>query len=168
MILGGLVSLVTGLIMVLWPGKTLLFVAALIGAWLLVTGIMRIVQAFTRKDLTPRRRSFLGIIGLLYIIVAFVCLGDAFTSLSLLTIIVGLVWTIGGAAEVAANFPKPWPTLLGLLGIAVGVTVFFWPQPTLTLMAAIVGIWLIVIGLIQLTQAFLTRHHRKSEASRGG
>ncbi len=164
MILGGLVSLVTGLIMVLWPGKSLLFVAALIGAWLLVTGIMRIVQAFTRKDLTTRRRYYLGIIGVLYIIVAFVCLGDAFTSLTLLTIVVGLVWTVGGATEIAAHFPKPLPTLLGLLSIAVGVTVFFWPQPTLTLMATIVGIWLIVIGLIQLAQAFLTHRRRHTPA----
>src|SRR6188768_2517757 len=108
MIVGGLISLLTGLIMVSWPEKSLLFVATLIGAWLLVTGIMRIIQAFTRKDLTPRRRSYLGIVGLLYTIVALICFSDTFTSVTLLTVIVGLVWTIGGAAEIAANFPKPW------------------------------------------------------------
>ncbi|GIH09525.1 hypothetical protein Rhe02_75920 [Rhizocola hellebori] len=161
MIIGGLVSIITGLIMVLWPGKTLLFVAILIGVWLLIAGIIRIVQSVIRRDLPRRRRVLLGIAGLLYVIVAAVCLGDAFRSLTLLTLVIGLVWTIGGVAEVAAGFPKFWPTLLGLLSIAIGITVFLWPEPTLTLMATVIGIWLIVIGVIQLVLFLTTRLRRR-------
>src|SRR5688572_20766964 len=85
MIIGGLVSMLTGLIMILWPGKTLLFVAALIGAWLLIAGIIHVIQAFTRNDLPRTRRAFLGLAGLLYIVIAAVCFRDLFTSLALLT-----------------------------------------------------------------------------------
>jgi uncharacterized membrane protein HdeD (DUF308 family) len=160
MIVGGLVSVLTGLIMVLWPGKTLLFFAALIGAWLLIAGIIRMVQAFTRKDLPRNRRAFLGLAGLLYVVVAAVCLSDLFNSLALLTVIVGLVWIVGGLAEIAAGFPKPWPTLLGILSIAIGITVLLWPEPTLTFMATIIGIWLIVIGVIQLIQSLVAYRRR--------
>ena len=160
MIVGGLVSLLTGLIIIMWPGKTLLFFAALIGVWLLIAGIIRIVQAFTRNDLPRNRRTFLGLAGTLYVIVALICLSDTLNSLALLTVIIGLVWTVGGIAEVVVGFPKLWPTLLGVLSIAIGITVFGWPQPTLTLMATIIGIWLIVIGIIQLTQALLARRSR--------
>jgi uncharacterized membrane protein HdeD (DUF308 family) len=160
MIIGGLVSMLAGLIMILWPGKTLLFVAALIGAWLLIAGIIHLIQAITRKDLPRNRRAFLGLAGLLYIVIAAVCFRDLFASLAVLTVIVGLVWTVGGIAEIVAGFPKFWPTLLGILSIAIGITVFAWPEPTLTVMATIIGIWLITIGVIQLTQAFLAHRHR--------
>ncbi|HCT79463.1 MAG TPA: hypothetical protein DGT23_23450 [Micromonosporaceae bacterium] len=162
MIFGGAISLVTGLIMALWPGKTLLFVAVLIGVWLLVIGIVRIVQAFLRKDLSRGKRVLIGVSGLLYLVVGAICLRDLFTSLTLLAVVIGLVWTVGGAAEFAAGFPKVWPTIIGLLSIAAGVILFLWPEPSLTAIATIAGIWLIAVGLIQITLALLA--FRRSRA----
>jgi uncharacterized membrane protein HdeD (DUF308 family) len=166
MIVGGLVSLVTGLIMVLWPGKTLLFVAALIGVWLLVMGLIQLARAFTRKDLGRLRRVLIGVSGLLYLVIGAICLRDLFTSLALLTVVVGLVWTVGGAAEIASGFPRFWPTLLGLLSVAAGVVVLLWPKPSLQIITVFVGIWFMLIGVIQTVLAVLAwRRHRAMSAS---
>lgn len=155
MLIGGLTSLVTGLIMALWPDKTLLFVAVLIGVWLLVAGLIQVVRAFTRKELGRVRRVLIGVSGLLYLVVGAICLRNLFASLALLTVVVGLVWTVGGAAEIASGFPRFWPTLVGLLSMAAGVVVFLWPKPTLLTLTVFIGLWLMVIGIIQIALALL-------------
>ncbi len=162
MIVGGITSLVTGLIMALWPDKTLLFVAVLIGVWLLIMGLIQVVRAFIRKDLSRLRRVLIGVSGLLYLIVGAICLRDLLVSLTLLTVVIGLVWTVGGAAEIAAGFPRFWPTLLGLLSVAAGVVLFLWPKPTLLTITVFVGIWLMVIGVIQLVMAFIARRRHQA------
>jgi|SRR5581483_12356562 len=169
MIVGGLTSLVTGLIMALWPGKTLLFVAALIGGWLLVAGLIQLARAFMRRQLSGLRRVLIGVSGLLYLVVGATCLRNLFVSLALLTAIVGLVWTVGGAAEIAGGFPRFWPTVLGLLSMAAGVIVFLWPKPSLLTLTVFVGLWLILIGVIQIVLAVLAfrRYRAMTEAANG-
>jgi uncharacterized membrane protein HdeD (DUF308 family) len=159
MIVGGAVSLITGLIILIWPGKTLLVVAALIGVWLLIMGVYSVIRAFASKKLTRGRRVFVGVAGLLYLVVGAVCLRNLFTSLTLLAVVIGLVWAVGGAAEIANGFPKVWPTAIGVLGIAAGVVMFLWPNRSLTALAIIAGAWLIAIGLMQISQ-FLTARRR--------
>lgn len=159
MIIGGVVSLLTGLIMLIWPGKSLLVVAALFGCWLLVLGIVNVIKAFRASELSAFRRIFVGVAGLLYLVVGAVCLRNLFTSLTLLAVIIGLVWTVGGAAELAGGFPRVLPTITGLLSIAAGVAVFLWPRPTLLTIAVIGGVGLIVIGLVQIGYTLFT--HRK-------
>jgi uncharacterized membrane protein HdeD (DUF308 family) len=159
MIVGGVVSLITGLMVLIWPGKTLLVIAALIGAWLVIMGAYNVIRAFGSKTLTRNRRLFVGLAGLLYLIVGAVCLRNLFTSLTLLAVTIGLVWAIGGAAEIVNGFPKVWPTAIGLLGIAAGVVVFLWPDRSLTALAVIAGAWLIAIGLMQISQFLLGRRH---------
>jgi uncharacterized membrane protein SirB2 len=164
MIVGGLVSLVTGLIMILWPGKTLLVIAALIGVWLLVMGLIQIARAFARTEIGWLRRVLIGVSGLLYLAVGAICLGDQFASLVVLAVVVGLVWMVGGATEVASGWPRLWPVLLGLLTIAAGVVVFLWPKPTLTALTVFVGIWFMVIGVIQIVMGLIALRHRRARA----
>jgi hypothetical protein len=165
MVLGGIVSLITGLIMALWPDKTLLFVAVLIGVWLLIIGLIQVVRAFTRKDLGRLRRVLIGVSGLLYLVIGAICLRDLFTSLALLAVVLGLVWTVGGAAEIATGFPRFWPTLLGLLSMAAGIVVLVWPKPSLVALTIFVGIWLMLIGVIQIVLALLAYRRSKAVAA---
>ncbi len=149
--------MLTGLIMLIWPEKSLLVVAALFGVWLLVMGILSILRAFTAKELSTVRRVFVGIAGLLYLIIAAVCLRNLFTSLTLLAAVIGLVWTVGGAAELASGFPRVLPVITGLLSMAAGIAVFLWPKPSLLTIAVVAGIALVVIGLIQVIYTLVIR-----------
>jgi uncharacterized membrane protein HdeD (DUF308 family) len=164
-IVGGLVSLLTGLIMVVWPEKTLLFVAILIGVWLIIMGLVRLFQAVADRQLGVRRRLLSGTAGALYLIIGGICVGDVFASLAILTVIVGLVWIVGGAAEVATGWPRPWPIIFGALSMIAGVVVLLWPEPTLKAITVLVGIWFMLIGVIQLVLAgvaFLQRRRAMS------
>jgi uncharacterized membrane protein HdeD (DUF308 family) len=145
---GGVLSILTGAILLVWPGKTLLFVAAMLGVWLIIIGIVRLVQAFRGKDRTPNTSILLGVSGVLYAIVGAVCLSDLFASVEILSVIIGLVWIVGGVAEIA--WRKQSSILLGALSFAAGLVVLIWPEISLLAMALIGGVWLVAFGVLQL------------------
>ncbi|MEV4411037.1 DUF308 domain-containing protein [Catellatospora sp. NPDC049609] len=156
-IIGGLVSLAAGLFLVFWPDKTLLFLITLLGVWLVVVGIFRVVEGLTSKGVSGGHRALIAVIGVLYIIVGVVCLRNLTGTVTLLAVILGIVWIVGGVAEIVTGFARThgtWPkigtVLLGLLSVAAGLILFFWPGPTLTVLVWVTGLWLIALGIIQL------------------
>jgi uncharacterized membrane protein HdeD (DUF308 family) len=66
----------------------------------------------------------------------------------------------GAWPEAAADLrsqPFPWWMALvsGLSGVLLGGAVLFWPEASLRVMAALTGVWLLVVGLARIIGAFL-------------
>lgn len=57
MMVFGIISLLAGVAVLAWPGRTLIVVAVLFGIQLVVTGIFRFVAAFASEDLTGGTRE---------------------------------------------------------------------------------------------------------------
>ena len=53
----GVLTLLAGVAVLAWPGRTLVVIAVLFGVQLIVTGIFRFVAAFAADDLTGGTRS---------------------------------------------------------------------------------------------------------------
>ena len=67
MILGGIVGIAVGVIAVILPGVTALFLLALIGAWAIVTGAAEIVAAYRlRKAISGEWLALQGIISIAF------------------------------------------------------------------------------------------------------
>lgn len=171
-IFGGLVSLAAGLFLIFWPDKTLLFLVTLLGIWLILVGIFRIVEGLTSKGVSGGHRTLIAVIGVLYVVVGIVCLRNLTGTVTVLAVILGIVWIVGGVAEVATGFARThgtWPkigtVLLGLLSVAAGLVLFFWPGPTLMVLVWITGLWLIALGIIQLVLGIGSARSAKKSAS---
>lgn len=65
----GIVSVLAGVAVLVWPGRTLIVVAVLFGIQLVVTGIFRFVAAFASEDLTGGTRVLLAVLGVLSLII---------------------------------------------------------------------------------------------------
>src|SRR5690242_1270178 len=66
----GIISAVAGLLVLMWPGKTLIVVAVLVGVELIVAGIFRFVEAIAfGGDESGGARVLLAILGVLSLIV---------------------------------------------------------------------------------------------------
>ncbi|MFD0595962.1 HdeD family acid-resistance protein [Catellatospora coxensis] len=170
-IIGGLISIAAGLALTFWPEKTIVLIAALIGVWLVVVGIFRVAEGLTAKGVSGGHRALIAVMGVLYIIVGIICLRHLADSIKVLAVVLGLVWIVGGVAEVVTGFARThgtWPkigtVLLGLLSIAAGLILFFWPGITLTVLVWITGFWLIALGIIQLILGFTTGRAAKRAA----
>ena len=95
----GVVTFAPGLILLVWPKATLIVVAALLGAALLVSGSFRLIHGFTAHDATGGMRAAYVIIGLLATLAGLYCLRHISVTVVLLAFIVGVFWTLQGIVD---------------------------------------------------------------------
>jgi uncharacterized membrane protein HdeD (DUF308 family) len=166
-----ILGVVLGVMIIVWPTATLKVVAVLFGLWLLVHGIVRIVQAITGPGLSGGERATLSIIGLFFVVAGVVALRNLLVSLALIVTLIGLTWLIGGLVELISAFggargaDRMWHVALGVLSILAGLVVLIWPHLTLVTLVYVTGIWTIAIGLIQLVMLFWVRRTSTASAS---
>lgn len=159
----GIGCVVVGALLLAWPRETLTVVAILIGIALIVAGILRLVDGFTAHESSGGRRVASVVVGLIAIILGLYCIRHYHFTIAALAIIVGLFWIIHGIADLgvglfAGRFPGRGLTLLtGALSLAAGLIVLFWPTISLTVLVAVIGIWLIMYGVLAAVLAFSLR-----------
>jgi uncharacterized membrane protein HdeD (DUF308 family) len=156
-------AIVVGILLLAWPEATLTVVAILIGASLVVAGLLRLIDGFTGHDASGSRRVAHVLIGLLAIVVGLYCIRHYNVTIAALAIIVGLFWVLHGLADIALGlFAGPFPgrgltIVAGVLSLCAGLIVLFWPTISLTVLVAVIGIWLLVYGLLMAVTAFSLR-----------
>lgn len=159
----GIGCVVVGAILLAWPKETLTIVAILIGIALIVAGILRLMDGFTAHESSGGRRVASVVVGLIAIILGLYCIRHYHFTIAALAIIVGLFWVIHGIADLAigvfaGSFPGRGLTMLtGVLSLAAGLIVLFWPTISLTVLVAVIGIWLIIYGVLAAVLAFRLR-----------
>ncbi len=160
----GVGAIVVGIVLLAWPKATLTIVAVLIGISLIVAGLLRLIDGFTAHDASGGKRVAHVLIGLLAIIVGLYCIRHYNVTIAVLAIVVGLFWVLHGLADItvgllAGPFPgRALTEVAGVLSLIAGLIVLFWPTISLTVLVAVIGIWLIVYGLIMAITAFSLRH----------
>jgi uncharacterized membrane protein HdeD (DUF308 family) len=90
-VLFGLISIVAGVVALVWPGQTFLVLAAIIGWYVLFSGIVDIIGAFVAKEVSDLWWLSL-ILGVLQVLVGFWAVGYAGRSVALL-----VVWVAAAA-----------------------------------------------------------------------
>jgi uncharacterized membrane protein HdeD (DUF308 family) len=169
-IAAGLAAIAVGVILLVWPKATLAIVAVLVGASLIVAGMLRLIDGFTAHEASGGRRVAHVLIGLLAIIVGLYCIRHYHLTIAVLAIVVGLFWVLHGIADITVSlFAGPFPgrgltVIAGILSVAAGVVVLFWPTISLTVLIAVLGIWLIVYGVLMAITAFSLRRFGGAEA----
>ena len=165
----GLLAVILGIIVLVWPGKSILVAAVLFGAYLLVTGIAQVFMAFS-LDVTAGGRVLLFISGaaaLILAVLAFRHFGEGYAIL-LLAIWIGVGFVFRGVATTVAAISDPdlpgrwWQVFVGVISLIAGVVVIASPLTSIVTLAIVVGIWLIVIGVFEVVSAFGMRKAAKS------
>ncbi len=159
----GAVSVVVGIIALVWPGQTLVVLAVVFGIQLIVSGVFRLIGALVLDDASGGARVLMAILGLLGLLVGLYALRHAVITLIALALVLGIYWIIDGVTELFAAIAHPglpgrgWTAAAGVLGIIAGIIVLAWPGISLLALAIVLGIWLIIFGIGQLMTAFVIR-----------
>jgi len=162
------VTFAVGLILLVWPKATLIVVAALLGVALLVSGLFRLIHGFTAHDATGGMRAAYVIIGLLAILAGLYCLRHLDVTVVLLAFIVGVFWTLHGIVDLsvaATSGPgtgRGLRAVTGVLSLAAGLIVMFWPKISLSVLLWVMGIWLLAYGVMLGVMALSIRHAAKA------
>ncbi len=159
----GIITLLTGIAALVWPGRTLVVVAVLFGIQLIVMGIFRFAGAFASDDLTGGTRVLLALAGVLSLIIGLYAVRHVLITLLALALLLGIFWIVSGAVELFTALShrgmhdRGWNAVMGVLSILAGIVVLVYPGISLLVLAVVLGVWLLVFGAMQITLAFRIR-----------
>src|ERR1700753_2674188 len=161
--LAGPVAVRAGVAWLACPGRTLIVVAVLFGIQLVVTGIFRFVAAFASEDLTGGTRVLLAVLGVLSLIIGLYAVRHVLVTLLALALLLGIYWIINGAVELfmalsAREVPgRGWTGVMGALSVVAGLLVLVYPAISLLTLVIVLSVWLLVLGMMEITLAFRAR-----------
>ncbi|MTE17408.1 HdeD family acid-resistance protein [Nocardia aurantiaca] len=155
----GLLSVVLGILVLVWPGPTLVVAGVLFGIYLVVSGVFQLIAAFG-MHISTWMRVLSFITAILSFILGFFCFRNEFQAIGLLALWIGITWIFRGTAILVAAMSdaavpgRGWQILFGILLIVGGGLLIIEPFRSITALVVVVGCWLIVIGIFEVISAF--------------
>lgn len=157
----GIAAIILGLALLIWPGATLKVAAIALGAYFVVSGVVRIVTAIVELGLPGGWRVLDILIGLMLAVGGVVTLKNAALSgatlAMLITMVVGLGWMLEGVMALVESWRMPssaWAVIYALLSIIAGFIVLFSPISSTTWLILFGGCALVAIGIVAIVRAF--------------
>jgi uncharacterized membrane protein HdeD (DUF308 family) len=168
-LVSGVLTLVLGAMLLAWPGPSILVASTMFGVYLLVSGFAELFLAFTLpRSAATRVLLFLtGALSLVLAILSFRHFGDGYAVL-LLSLWIGTGFIFLGVSENAVaiserDLPgRGWYVVLGIMSVIAGVIVLVWPFDSILILALVCGAALMILGVIQIAQAFQIRKDTKA------
>ena len=157
----GLVSILVGILILVWPGRTAAVVAAIIAVWAVIAGLAALAAGMLSRKLGvwPRIGQLaLGVVFLAVAVLAFTNMGAAAAGLAVLVgILVGAAWIVEGIVALtmlrdAAS--KSWTIIYSVVSVIGGVMLLISPLWGAAVLWLLLGVLLVVLGAIQLFRAF--------------
>ncbi|WP_448419640.1 HdeD family acid-resistance protein [Mycolicibacter minnesotensis] len=167
-LVSGVLALVLGVLVLIWPGRSILAAAVLLGVYLVVTGIAQLIFAFSLPVMSAGGRVMLFLSGTASVILAVLCFrhfnsDDEALGVLLLAIWVAVGFIFRGVATSVAAISDPampgrgWQIFVGAVSVLAGLVTLASPFTSLAVLALVVGSWLIVIGLVEIVTAINIR-----------
>jgi uncharacterized membrane protein HdeD (DUF308 family) len=160
----GILTLLAAVAVLAWPGETLLVAAVLFGFQLIVSGIFRFVTALSIDDhLAGGARVLLALLGVLSVIVGLWAVRHVLLTLLALTVFLGIFWVVNGFIEIFTALShrglpqRGWTAIMGVLSVLAGLVVLSYPGLSLLGLATVLGVWLAIFGVMEITAAFRIR-----------
>jgi uncharacterized membrane protein HdeD (DUF308 family) len=170
----GVVSVVAGILVLVWPGATLTVVAVIFGLALLVGGIFRIVTAFSAQEIRGGGRVLLALLGIISILVGILCLRHPFQTIGVLVVLLGLYWVVAGVLEIvhAAGahemHSRGWAIGAGVLSVVAGIVLLAFTAASALVLVWLVGLELVVYGGITVGRGVQLRQRAHRAEVRAG
>lgn len=168
----GAVSLIAGIILLVWPLKTAIVVTWIFAAYLVVAGIVYIgLGIFSRAKGGWARVGHI-VLGVLYVVaavIAFANLSEAAVTLAVITVVfIGISWLVDGVVSLTLlgkDGSRTWTLLYAILSIIAGVYVLFNVLAAGIVLWVFLGASLVVLGLVQIIRAITLGKEAKAAVS---
>lgn len=158
---GGVLALIVGVLILVWPGKTAMVVAAIIAIYAIAAGLVYAGLGIFSKDKGGWSRVGHIVLGVLFIIagiVAFMNLAQTTAWLAVfIGILVGIMWIVEGVVALSTlgdSASKGWSIFFAIISIIAGIVLMFSPLWGAVVLWWLLGISLIVLGIINVVRAF--------------
>ena len=125
LLLRGVIGIVLGIVLMVWPQATIVVLMVLVGIWALVDGVGLAAQVFA-KGASTGQRVFFGVMALIALVVALVAIFRPGVAASAVTWVIGIWLLVRGLFELVGAFSSTitaprWLLVLGaLLDLVLG------------------------------------------------
>jgi uncharacterized membrane protein HdeD (DUF308 family) len=157
----GAVTLILGLIVALHPSGSLNVVAVLLGILMIVSGLFHLIRVFDPRE---AHRVWLGIAGLLFIVVGVILIRHLHLTRAIIGLVIGITWIVQGVTALIGGIAggvregRAWWIFFGVVSLAAGIVVTATPASSVNVLATLLGIWFIIMGVFEIIGSFILRH----------
>jgi uncharacterized membrane protein HdeD (DUF308 family) len=157
----GAATLILGLIVSFHPTGSLNVIAVLLGIAAILSGIFHLIRVFDPKEF---HRVWLGIAGLLFIVIGVVLVRHLHLTRSLIGLLIGITWIVQGLTALIGGISggvregRAWWIIFGVVSLIAGIVVAVTPASSLNVLAVLLGIWFVVMGIFEIIGGLLLRH----------
>lgn len=159
--IAGAAALIAGVLLLVLPQHTIVVLAVIVGAWLVIAGGVRIVLGLFGRSIGVGHRVLGVLLGTLMLVGGVVALRDlalaTTTLLFLIAIVVGVGWIVEGimaVSEAGASRSAAWSRVYGIVSVLGGIAILAVPAWSGFWLLMVAGVILIVLGLLGLMRAF--------------
>jgi uncharacterized membrane protein HdeD (DUF308 family) len=166
-LVSGVLAVALGAAVVAWPDISITVAAIFFGAYLLITGIEQVFFAFS-LHVAAGGRVLLFISGAASLILAVLAFRHLYDAVLLMAIWIAVGFIFLGVATTVSAISDPtlpgrgWNIFVGVISLIAGVVVLASPFTSMETLALVVGIWLIVIGVMEVIAAIGIRRTTKA------
>ena len=157
----GAATLILGFIVTLHPTTSVNVIAVLLGILMIFSGIFHLIRVF---DTAEPHRVWLGITGLLFVVIGVVLIRHLHLTRSLIGLIIGITWIIQGLVALIGGISgrvrkgRGWWIAFGVISLIAGIVVAATPVTSLNVLAVLLSILFIVMGVFEIIGGFMIRH----------
>jgi uncharacterized membrane protein HdeD (DUF308 family) len=157
----GAVTLILGLIVAIHPTGSLNVIAVLLGILMIISGLFHLIRVFDPQEL---HRVWLGIAGLLFIVIGVILIRHLHLTRAIIGLIIGITWIIQGLTALIGGISggvregRGWWIAFGVVSLVAGIVVTVTPASSLNVLAVLLGIWFIIMGIFEIIGGFMLRH----------
>lgn len=161
-LVSGILSLALGALVLAWPEDSLLVAAIAFGVYLLITGIAQVAFAFA-LHVAAGGRILLFISGAASLILAVLAFRHFGNAVLLLAIWIGIGFIFRGVATTVSAISDPtlpgrgWSIFVGVISLIAGLIVMASPLESIFALTLVVGIWLVIIGALEILSSLTIR-----------
>jgi uncharacterized membrane protein HdeD (DUF308 family) len=157
----GTLTLIIGLVVSFHPTGSLNVVAVLLGILMILSGIFHLIRMFDSKEV---HRVWLGIAGLMFIVVGVVLIRHLDLSRAAIGLVIGITWIVQGLTALIGGIAgdvregRAWWITFGVISVIAGLVVVSAPASSLNVLAVLLGIWFVIMGIFEIIAALMLRH----------
>ena len=157
----GVVTLILGLIVTFHPTTSLNVIAVLLGILMIISGLFHLIRVFDPRE---RHRVWLGIAGLLFIVIGVILIRHLHLTRSIIGLVIGITWIVQGLTALIGGISggvregRAWWIIFGVVSLIAGIVVVSAPASSLDVLAVLLGIWFVIMGIFEIIGGFLIRH----------
>jgi uncharacterized membrane protein HdeD (DUF308 family) len=149
----GLLALVAGILLLVWPGRSLLAIGLILGIYLVALGVVEVIRALASPGMLAMERAIPATLGLLAVGAGTIAIVRPEASVLAIALATGIYLIVAGLAAGVNAVREPggrgFRALSALINLGAGIVIVAWPDVTVTAVAVVLGIGLVIRGAVE-------------------